>query len=297
MLLTCRGTKGAASHGASSSAAFWLVGEGLQVLYLLFFFTSIISLHHATETNISFKISPRKVLPMNKTSNQICSFLRRYLPPRAFLLFQSSIIDCSSCRVFDSSIWISPDDRDDRKTKCVIKVCGQFFETMQLSFVFCFSWEKHKSFCWCWSGPLCHNKRHHITPGVGLQTLLPFDALCSQLQIQVFLISTIPFVLLWHKKYWDCAIFFPFTSIQRNASPTFCFVGVHWLSRQSDVQVNSCSWLRDNYSTLQGRCDGDDDDGTGSVSGRRPPAELRLVRLTSQRPLLTRRLSGGADAH
>lgn len=66
--------------------------------------------------------------------------------------------------------------------------------------------------------------------------------------------------------------------------------------RQTDVQLIAAplgSAIIISHCRRAGRCD----DDTGSVSGRRPPAELRLVSLTSQRPLLTRRLSGGDDAH
>lgn len=60
---------------------------------LWFFCTSMISLHHVTETKISvtFQISPLNVFPIKQTSTQIC-FRRHCLPPQTFLIFQSSII-------------------------------------------------------------------------------------------------------------------------------------------------------------------------------------------------------------
>lgn len=163
--------------------------------------------------------------------------------------------------------------------------------------------KKQPLFCTHWSGLPWDNERHHITPWIGLHTLLPFDVFIPNCDCRLF--SLVTFYLSYCEKSLKtsskcaCAIFLFlfFPSIWINVSLTFylyeCIGPAH---RQTDRQLIAAplgSAIIIPHCRRAGRCD----DDTGSVSGRRPPAELRLVSLTSQRPLLTRRLSGGDDAH
>lgn len=144
------------------------------------------------------------------------------------------------------------DDSNDRKSK----VCVQSLKPYNFLFLFEKKQKKQPLFCTHWSGLPRDNERHHITPWIGLHTLLPFDVFIPNCDCRLF--SLVTFYLSYCEKSLKtsskcaCAIFFFFffPSIRMNVSLTFYF---YECTGPADRQtVNSCSsWLCHNYSTLQ----------------------------------------------